>query len=96
MTDTLQTLLPIIIYILLIVLLIIGIVLGIKAIKLLNKADLVVDDVNNKMKSLNGLFSLIDYTTDKVVTITDKVVDGVSGFLGKIFKNKHSVRDEEE
>ena len=92
----LQTFLPIVIYILLIVLLIIGIILGIRSIQTLNKVDKVVDDVNDKVQSLNGFFNLIDYTTDKIVSVTDRVVDGVSGFLGSIFRRNKKYDDEEE
>ena len=92
----LQTFLPIVIYILLIVLLIIGIILGIRSIQTLNKVDKVVDDVNDKVQSLNGFFNLIDYTTDKIVSVTDRVVDGVSGFLGTLFGRNKKNDDEEE
>ena len=77
--------LPIIIYILLIILLVIGIILGVKSIITIKKVEKVVDDVNNKVESLNGLFHIVDFTTDKLVTITDKLVDGVSTLVSKIF-----------
>ena len=69
--------LPIIIYVLLIILLIIGIILGIKWIITINKVEKVVDDVNEKVESLNGLFQVVDFTTDKLVSITDDVVHRV-------------------
>ena len=37
---------------------------------------------------LNSLFSIIDITTDKIVSITDRVVETASGIIGKIFKKK--------
>ena len=92
----LQTFLPIIIYILLIILFIVGIILGIRSIQTLNKVDKVVDDVNDKVQALNGFFNLIDYTTDKIVSVTDRVVEGVSGFLGGIFRRNKNNDDEEE
>ena len=92
----LQTFLPIIIYILLIILLIVGILLGIRSIQTLNKVDKVVDDVNDKVQSLNGFFNLIDYTTDKIVSVTDRVVDGVSGFLGTLFGGRNKKNNDEE
>ena len=97
-TLFLQTFLPIVIYILLIILLIVGIILGIRSIQTLNKVDKVVDDVNDKVQSLNGLFNLIDYTTDKIVSVTDRVVDGVSGFIGSLFsgRRRKNTDDEEE
>ncbi len=90
--------LPIIIYVLLIILLIIGIILGIKSIITINKVEKVVDDVNEKVESLNGLFQIVDFTTDKLVSITDKVIDGVSSLASKLFfrkkKNKEDETDE--
>ncbi len=80
--------LPIIIYLLLIVILIIGIILGIQSINAMKKVNKVVDDVNNKVESLNGLFSLIDYTTDKLSTFSDMLVEGVSGIIAKLFHRK--------
>ena len=80
--------LPIIIYVLLIILLIIGIILGIKSIITINKVEKVVDDVNEKVESLNGLFQIVDFTTDKLVSITDKVIDGVSSLASKLFFRK--------
>jgi len=94
MVSFLQTFLPLVIYVLLIVLLIVGIILGIKAIQMINKVDKVVDDVNDKVQTLNGFFNLVDFTTDKIVSITDKVVEGVSGLIGNIFfkKKKNRIR----
>lgn len=97
MVDFLQVFLPIIIYILLIIILIIGIILGVKSIKTITKVEKVVDDVNDKVQSLNGFFNLIDYTTDKLVSVTDRVVDGISGVIGKLFfKKKKKVRKDVE
>ena len=46
--------------------------------------------------SLNSLFSIIDITTDKIVSITDRVVETASGIIGKIFKKKEKKRIEEK
>ncbi len=88
--------LPIIIYILLIILLVIGIILGIKSIITVNKVEKVVDDVNDKVESLNGLFQIVDFTTDKLVTMTDKVVDGLSTLVSKIFLRKKTKKLKED
>ena len=95
MISFLQTVLPLIIYILLIILLVVGIILGIRSIQTLNKVDKVVDDVNDKVQSLNGFFNLIDFTTDKIVSVTDKVVEGISGLIGNVFSKKKKNKDEE-
>lgn len=96
MVEYLQVTLPLIIYVLLIVILIVGIILGIKSIKTMTKVEKVVDDVNEKVQSLNGVFSLVDYTTDKLVSITDQLVEGVSGIFGRLFRrNKNKIRKED-
>ena len=96
MIKFLQSLLPVIIYILLIVLLIIGIIIGLRAIETMKKLDKVVDNVNDKVESLNGLFNIVDFTTDKISLITDKVVDGASHLIGSIFKKKKKKNKDED
>ena len=92
----LQDFLPIVIYLLLIILLIIGIILGIKAINALGKVEKVVDDVNKKVESLNGFFSIIDFTTDKIVSLSDKFVDIVTGAFTKLFSKKNKKKKVED
>ena len=99
MIEFLGSVLPIIIYVLLIIILIVGIILGIKTITTMGKVEKVVDNVSDKVESLNGIFSIIDFTTDKLALITDKVVDSVSGVISKLFKKKTkqvSTKKEEE
>ena len=89
--EYLQTILPLIVYGLLIIVLIIGIILGIKFIKTMTKIEKVVDDVNEKVESLNGFFHVIDFTTDKIVALTDVVVDKISMFISKLFAPKTEI-----
>ncbi len=89
--EYLQTILPLVVYFLLIVVLIIGIILGIKFIKTMTKIEKVVDDVNEKVESLNGFFHVIDFTTDKIVALTDVIVDKISMFISKLFAPKNEV-----
>lgn len=86
--------LQIIIYFLLIIILIVGIILGIKSIKTISKVEKVVDDVNDKVQTLNGFFNVIDFTTDKIVLLTDRVVDLISNSLSKLFKKKKNKEKE--
>ena len=99
--DFLLKFLPIIIYILLIIILVIGIILGIKSIATLTKVEKVVDDVNDKVHSLDKIFSVIDFTTDKIALVTDKAVEGIASVFSKIFtsrkkKNKKGNDENEE
>lgn len=80
--------LQIILYILGSILLIVLIILGIKLIITMNKIENVVDDINVKVNKLNGLFTIIDLTTDKLVLFSDKLVEGISSLIRKLFSKK--------
>ena len=72
--DLLNFVLPVLLYIVCIILVIVLIVLGIKLIFTLDKVNKVVDDVSDKVNSLNGIFSFIDRTTNSFALITDKLI----------------------
>ena len=95
--EFLTEFLPIVIYFLLIIILVVGIILGIRTIKALNKIEKVVDSVNEKVESLNGLFNAFDFAADKIAGFTDRIVDGIA-FLGRrlFFGKKDKKRKEEE
>ena len=80
--------LSIILYILGSILLVVLIILGIKLIITMNKISEITDDISAKLKSLNGFFSVIDFTTDKLATITDKFVETVTSLIRRIFRQK--------
>ena len=86
--------LQVILYILGSILLIVLIILGIKLIITMNKIENVVDDINVKVNKLNGLFSIIDVTTDRLALLSDKVVDGISSLVRKIFSKKKRKEDD--
>ena len=80
--------LSIILYILGSILLVVLIILGITLIITMNKISEITDDISTKLKSLNGFFSVIDFTTDKLATITDKFVETVTSLIRRIFRQK--------
>ena len=86
--------LTIVLYVLGSILLVVLIILGIKLIKTMNKIEVVVDDINKKVKTLDGFFSLVDTTTDKLAMLSDKFVDMTSSLVKKIFKRKDEKIDE--
>ena len=86
--------LPVVLYILGSILLVVLIILGIKLIITMNKIENVVDDINGKVKSLNGLFSMIDYTTDKLALLSDRFVDAITSLIRKIFVRKEKKDNE--
>lgn len=87
--------LPIILYVLGSILLIVLIILGVKLIITMNKIENVVDDINNKVKTLDGFFSVIDFTTDKLAMLSDKVVDTITLFIKKLFRRKEEGNNNE-
>ena len=94
--EALSQTLPIIIYFLLIVLLIIAIVIGIKLITTLNKVDKLVDDVNEKLESLNDIFNMAEFISGKMSAISETIIGVITTAISKIFKkfNKESEIDE--
>ena len=85
-----------VIYLLLIVLLVVVIVIGIKLIFTMNKVDLLLDDVTKKVHSLDRVFNMIDYTTDKVTMISDTVVNFITSKLKRIIKFKKNDEEDED
>lgn len=90
----LMDMLTVLLYVLGSILLVVLIILGIKMINTMNKIEVVVDDINKKVKSLDGFFSIIDFTTDKLAMLSDKLVDSVSSIIKKIFKRKDNGNNE--
>ena len=94
--EALNETLPVVIYLLLIVLLVVVIVIGIKLIFTMIKLDLLLDDVTKKVHSLDRVFNMIDYTTDKVTMISDTVVNFITSKLKRIIKFKKNDEEDED
>ena len=86
--EFLHSFLPIVLYIFGIVLLIVLIILGIRLIQTIDRTNRLLDDVEEKVHSLNGFFHLIDTITDNLSFLSDKIVDTVSNVITRIFKRK--------
>ncbi len=82
-------------YISLIILIIILIILGIKLIRTLKKVDNVIEDVNEKMGKVDGVFNIIDKTTDFASSVSDKIIATVSNFINVLLKKKKGNDDDE-
>ena len=94
MIEALNAVLPIFIYVLLIVLLIVGIILGIKIIITIDKVNAVVDDVTEKINSLNNIFKIINGVSDKFTLLSSKLTDTVVSLISKIGNKKY--REDED
>ncbi len=79
---------PIILYMLLSILVIVAIVFLYKLTITLDKANTVLDDVFLKVKKLDGLFEIIDKSTDTIGMVTNKVSSAVVNSILKIFKKR--------
>lgn len=88
--------LTVVLYVLGSILLVVLIILGIKMIITMNKIEIVVDDITKKVKTLDGFFSMIDFTTDKLAMLSDRFVDSVTSLIKKLFKRKDEVINNEQ
>lgn len=86
--------LPILIYILLCILITLLIVICVKVIKTMNKVESIVDDANERVKSLNGIFNIVDVVTDKLSALTEVVTDSIILFIKGIFKKRKQKKEE--
>ena len=95
--EFLNEALPIILYVLCAVLLVAVIILVTKLIKTVDKTNAILDDVEEKSKSLNGLFYAIDSITDTISSVNDRIVDKLLGFFGKMFgRRKKNEREDDD
>ena len=83
--EFLASFLPILLYI-------VAIVLGIKLIRVVDKVDGLVDNVEEKINTFNGALSVMKQAADGISSISDTVVytvtTAVSKIVNKFIKNK--------
>lgn len=91
-----NSLLLTILYILGAVLLVVLIILGIKLINTITKVDNIVNEVEQKVDKVNKMLSFVDVITDSMALVSDKIVDGISNVLKKIFVKEKRKEDEED
>ena len=88
----LEEALKVLVFVGLIVLIIALIVLCIKLIGTLTKIDYLVDNVTKKAESLDGLFNVIEMTTNRFGAIGEALTSSMMGLLRKVF-NKTDVNN---
>ena len=79
----------------LIVLLIVGIILGIKLIITIDEVNAVIEDIRKKVKSLDGIFSIVDIASNKLGLITSRISDWTMSLINKIVSLRNR-KDEDE
>ena len=62
----------------------------------MNKVDDILEDLSDKAKSLDKLFNIIDFATDRVSMVSDTVINFVSGAISKIFKKRKIKKVEDD
>lgn len=91
--------LEIMLYVLGSILLVVLIVLGIKLIISVDRVNLILDNVEKKMKTVDNVFNVIDKVADSCALLSDRVVEFLSNFISRLFikrKNKKEKLEEEE
>lgn len=86
--EILANFLVILLYMLLAALLIILIILFIKLIQTTNRLNKIVDDLEFKLKTLNGIFGFINGATNGLSHISDVIFDKITKCTSKIFKKE--------
>ena len=96
--EFLQTFLPILLYILGAILLGVLIYLAIKLLDTADKLNVLLDDIEYKSQSLNGVFEAVENVGETINGVNFKVAGILSTVLGKLnsFKSKRKRRIEEE
>lgn len=93
--ETLITAFRLVLYILGSISLVTLIILMIKLTYTVDKANEILDDVDSKVKTLDGLFNAISTTSSAISSIGDKIFDKVLGLIGKISKKNKNKKEEE-
>lgn len=91
-----ELLLPLILYVVGIILIIVLIIIGIKSIKILDKVDLIVDSVEERITVFDGALRVIKAAADGVAGISDTIVSAVTSIISKILNNKKDNYKEDE
>lgn len=78
-----------------IILIIVVTILGIRLIQIVNKAEQLLDDVEEKVNSLNGVFGVIEKASQGLDLIGSKFIDSITNLIYKFFKKKKEEDDYE-
>ena len=90
-----NTFLTMLLYMLGSILLVVLIVLSIKLIMTVNRVNGMLDEINMKISKLDKVFSVVDFVTDNMAMISDRIVDGISSII-RNFLNKRKDRKDDE
>ena len=80
--------LQILLYVLGSTLLVALIVLTVKLIMSVDRINAILDDIEDKMKTIDDVFAVIDKVTDSFSLMSDRIVDGLASVVSKLFTTK--------
>ena len=89
-----NTFLMMLVYIFGLALLVCLIILAIKLINTVDRFNGLLDEMDNKMAKFDRAFQIVDVLTDNMALISDKLVDGMSNLIRKIFYKKRNGKEE--
>jgi len=92
----LNLILSVLLYIFGIILLIVLTILGIRLIRVVDKMEKILDNVEAKVNSFNSFFLIADRFGESLSNIMETVVYSVSNSISKIFGKKSKKRKDEE
>ncbi len=92
--DVLNEVFPIVLYFLGAVLLIVVIILITKLMTTVDKVNVLLDDIEGKSQSLNGLFDAISRVGDTLSAANNRVTGFIAGIASKLFKEKRKRKKE--
>jgi len=94
--DILNEIFPIILYFLGAVLLVVVIILITKIISTVDKVNVLLDDIEEKSQSLNGLFDAIGKVGDTLSAANNRITGLIAGVVSKMFKGKRKKKKDVE
>lgn len=93
--EELNLLLGIITNIFTIILLVVAIIIGIRIIGLTDKAEKILDDVEEKINSLNGIFNVVNKVSLGMDAIGNKITSTITNLVSKVSKKKKEEKEDE-
>lgn len=85
----------ILLYILGAILLVALIVLVVRLINTVNRLNSIMDEITVKITKFDKAFRIVDILTDNMALVSDKLVDGLSYVIRKIFYRKRNGKEED-
>lgn len=99
MEFLLEMVLPLALYLVTIVLIVILIIIALRFLKIMDKVDEILENVEEKVNSFNGAFTVIKSAADGIASISDSFVYNVTSLISKVFgkfNKRNSYKEDED